>query len=138
MAATQTEPVAEVEKAAVLITKTAEASAELLAPLQPLAVEAKAATEKLKLKRRWSLREIFYVRQEKKMQKQQQCSWTLDKVTVIRNELVDSDIEIVLGRSAPEKLPLTPSGDAASKWKMSSPHWTRWVTRWVRVERTAK
>jgi len=114
------------------------ASAGLLAPLQESTAETNAAPQVVKQKRRWSLREIFYVRQEKKIQKQQQCSWTLDKVTVIRNELVDSDIEIVLGRTAPEKLPVTPIGGAIGKWKINSPHWARWVTRWVRVEPTSK
>jgi hypothetical protein len=113
-----------------------EISTELFAPQKPgtPASEQKEA----KSSRRWSLREIFYVRKVTKKETREKAGWTLDKVTVIRNELVDSDIEIVLGRSAPEKLPRNPNGETSGKWKINSPHWRRWVTRWVRAEQTAK
>ena len=90
--------------------------------------------------RNWSLKQILFVRRSRKIVEGRavQTEWALEQVTVVRNDLSDSDLEIV-----PARRPLPPKPVANPSWlfwkrqrEVSSSPWNRWASRIFAMRKT--
>ena len=91
------------------------------------------APESKSKKSRWSLFETWFVRRREKHRNGElvQGEWVLDQVTVVRNDLSDADLEVVVGKAPVREA----SAAQVSKREMMTQALARFTTRFQRMER---
>lgn len=84
--------------------------------------------------RKWSLKQVLFVRRSQQTVdgRAVQTEWALEKVMVMRNDLSDSDLEIVAARK-PAHLPKPVQNPSWLFWKrqrdVAGSAWVRWTNR---------
>ncbi len=85
-------------------------------------------------RRKWTLKQVLFVRRSQQTVdgRAVQTEWALEKVTVVRNDLNDSDLEIIPARK-PALSPKPVQNPSWLFWKrqrdMAGSTWVRWTTR---------